>query len=105
MYQKFHKQIECSDYSLNEAILGVAQAPKVQIDNTNSSGQADLVPVQSSNQLPYTFMDEVIEKPEICSTVAPQYKNIVVRTLADIMFSGAESINQEIKLPASLANK
>jgi hypothetical protein len=38
-------------------------------------------------------MDEVIEKPEICSTVNPQYKNFLVRSLADVMFSGPESLN------------
>lgn len=44
LYQKFHKQIECSDYSLDEAILGVAQAPKIQQENTSSTALAEAIP-------------------------------------------------------------
>jgi len=50
LYQKFHKQIECSDYSLDEAILGVAQAPKVQQENTSSTAIVENTSVQAPPQ-------------------------------------------------------
>lgn len=70
LYQKFHNQIECSEYSLNEAILGAPQVPKSQVDSSSSTHDGSSTP-HNLPQAPYCFNDEVIEKPDVCSTLAP----------------------------------
>ena len=82
LYQKFHTKIENLESSLTDAILGVTQNPKVIVSNSETAQQ------------PYTFQDEVIEKPEVCSTIAAQYKSLQVTSLADVFFDQPQEQSQ-----------
>lgn len=70
LYQQFHQKVEEGEYDLKKIILG-----EQTISNPETTATYTI-----------PILEEVLEKPELASTIGSQYKNLDPLDLADIMY-------------------